>query len=87
MFKVQKRSAKAPCWNFYLFEGRHPISVTEVKTQACLCPSATLLPSAALSGLLAVPKSFQSKCKFHQPPTKKSYISIKAGVVWTCCSQ
>lgn len=44
-----------------------------------------LFLSVALCGLLAVPKSFQSKCKFHQLLTKKTDISIKANVLWLCC--
>lgn len=40
--------------------------------------------SVALCGLLAVRKSFQSKCKFHQHPTKKTDISIKANVLRLC---
>lgn len=44
----------------------------------------SFLPSAALCGLLTIPKSFQSKCKFHEPPTKKTDIRIKAGVLFMC---
>lgn len=41
---------------------------------------ARLALSAALAGVLAVPKSFQSKCKFHQPLNKKTDISIRVNV-------
>lgn len=74
---------------FFVFQGgqaklQHPIAVSEVKTHPCPSLFASLFLSAALCGLLAVPKSFQSKCKFHQPPTKKTDISIKANVLRLC---
>lgn len=58
--------------------------MSEAKTHPRPSPLASLFLSTALCGLLAVPKSFQSKCKFHQPPSKKTDISIKANVLRLC---